>query len=84
MVYFGKVKNGKIELEKRRTLPEGSRVRIEPVLDTADPADNLASLAVDLGIRDLAAQHDHYIYGTPKKKAARKVARRTRGGKGKR
>lgn len=26
-----------------------------------------AALAQDLGIDDLAAQHDHYLYGTPKR-----------------
>lgn len=28
---------------------------------------NLEDLAVDTGIPDLAAQHDHYLYGVPKK-----------------
>lgn len=31
-----------------------------------DPAFDLASLAVDTGISDFAAEHDHYLYGTPK------------------
>ena len=30
-------------------------------------ADYLASLAVHTGIPDLAHQHDHYLYGTPKR-----------------
>jgi hypothetical protein len=28
---------------------------------------DLDSLAVDTGINDLAAQHDHYLYGMPKR-----------------
>ena len=28
---------------------------------------DLDLLAVDTGISDLAAQHDHYLYGSPKK-----------------
>lgn len=31
-----------------------------------DPAYNIASLAVDTGIPDLACEHDHYLYGTDK------------------
>jgi len=32
-----------------------------------DPAYNIASLAVDTGIPDLAYEHDHYLYGTDKR-----------------
>ncbi len=32
-----------------------------------DPAYNIASLAVDTGIPDLAHEHDHYLYGTDKR-----------------
>ena len=34
-----------------------------------DPAFNLSSLAVKTGIPDLATEHDHYLYGTPKRRA---------------
>lgn len=33
-----------------------------------DPAFNLSSLAVKTGIPDLATEHDHYLYGTPKRR----------------
>lgn len=33
----------------------------------SDAAFDLASLAVKTGIPDLAAEHDHYLYGTPKR-----------------
>jgi hypothetical protein len=68
MVYFGKVKNGKIEVEQGGSIPEGTVVRIEPIKVGADPADDLGAEAVDMEQADLASQHDHYIYGTPKKK----------------
>lgn len=72
MVYFGKYHDGKIIPEGELRLPEGSRVRIEPVAPARaqagpDPADDLASEAVDFGIPDLASQHDHYLYGTEKR-----------------
>lgn len=32
-----------------------------------DPAFNLSSLAIKTGISDLATEHDHYLYGIPKR-----------------
>ena len=32
-----------------------------------DPLFHISRLAVETGVRDLAAQHDHYLYGTPKR-----------------
>jgi hypothetical protein len=54
-------------------LPEGADVRV--VVDDPSPAppggedpfDRLADFAVDTGITDGAAEHDHYIYGSPKR-----------------
>jgi hypothetical protein len=34
---------------------------------TQDPWDSLGDNAIDLGINDLAEQHDHYLYGVPKR-----------------
>jgi hypothetical protein len=34
----------------------------------SDLAFDLASLAVKTGITDLATEHDHYLYGIPKRK----------------
>ncbi|MEW6252970.1 MAG: hypothetical protein AB1716_20220 [Planctomycetota bacterium] len=64
MTYRGTVRNGKIELEADVHLPEGAIVKVEP-LASADPADDLPADAVDTGLTDLAARHDHYIYGPP-------------------
>ncbi|PIU57187.1 MAG: hypothetical protein COS88_01890 [Chloroflexi bacterium CG07_land_8_20_14_0_80_51_10] len=33
----------------------------------SDPAFDLASLAVETGVSDLATEHDHYLYGLPKR-----------------
>lgn len=67
MVYFGKVNKGRIELDPGAKLPEGARVRIEPVPEGSDPLDDLGREAVDGGPEDLATQHDHCIYGSPKR-----------------
>ena len=77
MVYFGRVRDGKIELESRAGLQEGDRVRVEPLPDNApsattsdvDPVYRLGEDAVDTGIPDLSIEHDHYAYGAPKRSA---------------
>jgi hypothetical protein len=67
MVYFGTVKNGKIELEPPAALPEGTRVRVETAPDD-DSAYHLGDDAADIDLPDdLAGEHDHSIYGTPKR-----------------
>jgi hypothetical protein len=69
MTWVGTIKNGAVILDPGLVLPDGTRVRVVP-LDTSadfDPADNLPDLAVSTGIPDLASEHDHYIYGTPKR-----------------
>ncbi|MGE0823907.1 MAG: antitoxin AF2212-like protein [Candidatus Binatia bacterium] len=33
-----------------------------------DPWDSLGDDAIDLGMDDLAEQHDHYLYGIPKRR----------------
>ncbi len=55
-------------------LPEGQHVQLAvwPVAKTngeaePDPAFNLPEMAEDLGITDLAANIDHYLYGLPKR-----------------
>jgi len=67
MTYRGTVKQGKIELEEGANLPEGTEVRVEPVSSDSDPAYRLWEEAVSTGIKDLASQHDHYAWGTPKR-----------------
>lgn len=72
MVYRGKVKDGIIVLEPGAELPDGAEVRIEvellgmPSEGQGDPLLRMSDLAVETGIRDLATNIDHYLYGHPK------------------
>ncbi len=72
MVYRGKVKNGAIVLEPGAELPDGIEVRVEfevpepPGRPEVDPLFQMAELAVETGIPDLATNIDHYLYGHPK------------------
>lgn len=72
----GHVENGRIVLDQPAQLPEGAKVRVE-VLPTAQPAAENMSLLERLGDvvgalddlpTDLAENHDHYLYGTPKRR----------------
>jgi len=54
-------------------LPEHTRIRIqiEPESEVAATEEShilydLLALAEDLGVNDLAEQHDHYLYGVEK------------------
>lgn len=67
--YRGRVKGGSIILESGVELPEGSVVRIELEAageESPDPLFGMTGLAVETGIRDLATNIDHYLYGHPK------------------
>lgn len=71
MTLEGCVKNGAIVLEAATPLPEGTRVRVEVISTSAGPTlferiGHLAGKAKHLP-PDAAEQHDHYLYGTPKK-----------------
>jgi hypothetical protein len=79
MVYNGHVEKGVVVLDDSVILPEGLKVQIEPASagrrETAidDGGETLgqkllkhAGKAIGLP-RDLAENHDHYLYGTPKK-----------------
>ena len=59
------VRDGQLVLDAAVPFPDGTRVhvRVEPA--DADPLLFLAENAVATGVRDLADQHNHYIYGTP-------------------
>lgn len=61
--------NGVFRPLQQINLPEGEQVSLRVVLcDRAaeDPAYNLAEIAEDTGISDLATNIDHYLYGLPK------------------
>lgn len=79
MVYNGHVEKGVVVFDGPVSLPEGLKVQIEPApagqheVAIDDNAETLgqkllkhAGKAVGLP-GDLAENHDHYLYGTPKK-----------------
>ena len=72
MTYRGQVKNGVVVLEGNPALPEGTLVAVEPVVDPADLKSLQEGLLKFSGVvkgmpSDMAANHDHYIHGAPRK-----------------
>ena len=73
--YTGQVQNGVIVLDEGTPpLPEGTRLRIEPIPSPTSGrgrtlAERLASVIGKAeGLpTDLADQHDHYLHGQPKR-----------------
>jgi len=72
----GRIHEGTVVFDAPVSLPEGTRVRVEPVSEpTKDQKGQMSLLevlgdivgAIDGLPGDLAAQHDHYLYGTPKR-----------------
>ena len=67
MSYFGRVENGVVVLETGSIMPEGIRVRVEPV-DSVEPKGTLAEKLLDWaggGVdlpSDLARRHDEYLH----------------------
>ena len=54
--------------EKHIDLEHNQRylIRIEPQVKST-VLQRISANAIDLGVSDLAAQHDHYLYGTEKR-----------------
>jgi len=77
MVYKGRVVNGNIVLDEPVTLPEGIIVRIELAESPQSHDNDLGSSFAERyasvigkaeGLpEDAAENHDHYLYGTPKR-----------------
>jgi hypothetical protein len=71
MTYRGHIENGAVVLDEPAPLPDGVKVRVEP--EESEGERTLAERLKDVvGIlkglpSDFAAQHDHYIHGTPKR-----------------
>jgi hypothetical protein len=62
MSLLGTVSSGVVVLDPGPTLPDGTRVEVRTVtglLKFAGKAEGMPA--------DFAAQHDHYIHGTPKR-----------------
>jgi hypothetical protein len=70
MTLQGTVKNGMVVLDQTTALADGTRVEVivadEPAKPTLEGVLRLAGTLSDLPA-DMAAQHDHYIHGTPKR-----------------
>ena len=70
MVLRGHVQNGVVVFDPPVTIPDGTEVQVEFV--AAKPRKTLAERlggvigAVEDLPPDMAAQHDHYLHGTPK------------------
>ena len=81
MVYRGKVANGVVVLGRRVRLPEGSPVSVRLLKGGAsgtvrkpnrpktvyERLRNIVGIVKDLP-PDLSINHDHYLYGAPKRK----------------
>jgi hypothetical protein len=77
MTLHGHIRNGMIVLEEQVPLPEGAAVQVQitPIATATVPETEIPTLAERLkdfiGIlelpEDAASNHDHYLYGTPKK-----------------
>ena len=70
MSYRGHVENGAIVLDEAASLQEGTEVRVEVIEPRAKTlAERFAPFVgcLDDLPEDLAAQHDHYLHGTPKR-----------------
>ena len=77
MVYRGYVKDGRIELDNGGPLPEGVQVRIELVESETGSGNTcheslgrklLRHAGTATGLpADMSSDHDHYLYGTPKR-----------------
>jgi hypothetical protein len=75
MTVRGKIKGGVVVLEEGACLPEGSEVRVELVQPASESLPDttvgerllkFAGKATGLP-RDAARNHEHYLYGTPKR-----------------
>lgn len=72
MLLEGTIRNGTIVLDQPPSMPEGSRVEVD-IKPVAQPTSSLGEMllrhagkAVGLP-EDMAAQHDYYLHGTPKR-----------------
>jgi hypothetical protein len=72
--YMGEIRGGVVVFEgSPPPLPQGTRVRIEPVAADEESTPTLAERLKPIigsvkGLpSDLAEQHDHYLHGTPKR-----------------
>jgi hypothetical protein len=79
MTHRGKMTNGVVVLEDPKAIPEGTPVTVRPLKGGERsrkgrrPRSLYERLKPFIGIADdlpsdISANHDHYLYGTPKRK----------------
>jgi|CXWL01.1.fsa_nt_gi hypothetical protein len=72
MTYHGRVRNGVIILDPGASLPEGAEVEVrsatgeEPIPTLHERLKDIIGIADGLPA-DSSVNHDHYLYGVPKK-----------------
>jgi hypothetical protein len=71
MTYRGRVKDGVIVLDQPAVLPEGAEVDVIPTESSGIPSiferlKDVVGIAEGLPA-DSSTNHDHYLYGAPKK-----------------
>jgi hypothetical protein len=64
---YGTFKNGVVVLDEGKTMPEGTRVSVEPEESAVGVLLKFAGKAGGEYPSDLARNHDHYLYGTPQR-----------------
>jgi hypothetical protein len=73
MTYRGRVQGGVVVLDDPAALPEGAEVSVELTQSQKKAATTLGQRLMELSGKakglpsDAALNHDHYLYGTPKK-----------------
>jgi hypothetical protein len=74
MVFHGTFKNGVVVLDEKTGLPEGQRVQVNVEQDDRPPTEptvwqELSKFAgtIRSGHSDASRNHDHYLYGAPKR-----------------
>jgi hypothetical protein len=72
MTFRGHVKDGQIAFDEPVALPEGAAVQVE-IVQTRTEQPTIWEELLELAGKaeglppDMAENHDHYLYGTPKK-----------------
>lgn len=69
MTFRGTVRNGKVELDDSSALADGTSVDVFPRKRGLDSVYRMFESGVNSKSvpADLASEHDHYVYGTPKR-----------------
>ena len=70
MTYRGHIEKGVVVLDDQVELPDGTEVRVEPLVNTvrrtlAEQFADVIGTVPELP-PDMAQQHDHYLHGAPK------------------